>query len=85
MSVAMISVLVILLLFGLFFIGLEIGFAMAIAGFIGFAFNNQRGRRFQPCSQGHFQCLFILWFHRNSDVCFDGTSRRQWRGRQKPL
>ncbi|MFA6223232.1 MAG: TRAP transporter large permease [Desulfomonilaceae bacterium] len=37
MSVAMIGVLVILLLFGLFFIGLEIGFAMAIAGFIGFA------------------------------------------------
>jgi C4-dicarboxylate transporter DctM subunit len=37
MSVAMISLLVILLLFGLFFIGLEIGFAMAIAGFIGFA------------------------------------------------
>jgi len=37
MSVAAISLLVILLLFGLFFIGLEIGFAMALAGFIGFA------------------------------------------------
>jgi C4-dicarboxylate transporter, DctM subunit len=37
MSVATISLLVILLLFGLFFIGLEIGFAMALAGFIGFA------------------------------------------------
>lgn len=37
MSVATISLLVILLLFALFFIGLEIGFAMALAGFIGFA------------------------------------------------
>ncbi len=37
MSVATISLLVILLLFGLFFVGLEIGFAMALAGFIGFA------------------------------------------------
>jgi tripartite ATP-independent transporter DctM subunit len=37
MSVAAISLLVILLLFGLFFIGLEIGFAMALAGFVGFA------------------------------------------------
>ena len=37
MSVATISLLVIILLFGLFFIGLEIGFAMALAGFIGFA------------------------------------------------
>ncbi len=37
MSVASISVLVILLLFGLFALGLEIGFAMALAGFIGFA------------------------------------------------
>lgn len=37
MSIAVISLLVILLLFGLFFIGLEIGFAMALAGFIGFA------------------------------------------------
>ncbi len=37
MSVATISLLVILLLFALFFMGLEIGFAMALAGFIGFA------------------------------------------------
>lgn len=37
MSIATISLLVIALLFGLFFIGLEIGFAMALAGFIGFA------------------------------------------------
>ncbi len=37
MSIAVISLLIIALLFGLFFIGLEIGFAMALAGFIGFA------------------------------------------------
>lgn len=37
MSIATISLLVIILLFGLFLIGLEIGFAMALAGFIGFA------------------------------------------------
>lgn len=37
MTVATIGLLVIALLFGLFFIGLEIGFAMALAGFIGFA------------------------------------------------
>lgn len=37
MSIAATSLLVIALLFGLFFMGLEIGFAMALAGFIGFA------------------------------------------------
>jgi tripartite ATP-independent transporter DctM subunit len=37
MSVAAIGALVILLLFVLFLMGLEIGFAMALAGFIGFA------------------------------------------------
>ena len=37
MSVATIGLLVILLLFGFFALGLEIGFAMALAGFIGFA------------------------------------------------
>ena len=37
MTVATTGLLVIALLFGLFFIGLEIGFAMALAGFIGFA------------------------------------------------
>lgn len=37
MTVATIGLLVIVLLFFLFFIGLEIGFAMALAGFIGFA------------------------------------------------
>jgi C4-dicarboxylate transporter, DctM subunit len=37
MSAATIGLLVILLLFALFALGLEIGFAMALAGFIGFA------------------------------------------------
>jgi len=37
MSVATISILVILLLFVFFLMGLEIGFSMALAGFIGFA------------------------------------------------
>ncbi|MBM4326062.1 MAG: TRAP transporter large permease [Deltaproteobacteria bacterium] len=37
MSFGTIGLLVILLLFGLFALGLEIGFAMALAGFIGFA------------------------------------------------
>jgi C4-dicarboxylate transporter, DctM subunit len=37
MSFATIGILVILLLFALFALGLEIGFAMALAGFIGFA------------------------------------------------
>ena len=37
MSIATIAVLTILLLFVLFLMGLEIGFAMAIAGFIGYA------------------------------------------------
>jgi len=37
MSIATIGILTILLLFVLFFMGLEIGFAMALAGFIGFA------------------------------------------------
>src|SRR4030042_512271 len=37
MTVATIAALVILLLFGLFLMGLEIGFAMALAGFVGFA------------------------------------------------
>jgi len=37
MTVATIAALVILLLFGLFLMGLEIGFAMAFAGFVGFA------------------------------------------------
>lgn len=37
MSIATIGLLVILLLFVLFALGLEIGFAMALAGFIGFA------------------------------------------------
>jgi tripartite ATP-independent transporter DctM subunit len=37
MSFGTIGLLVILLLFGLFAMGLEIGFAMALAGFIGFA------------------------------------------------
>lgn len=37
MSIATISILVILLLFVFFLMGLEIGFSMALAGFIGFA------------------------------------------------
>ena len=37
MTFGTIGLLVILLLFGLFALGLEIGFAMALAGFIGFA------------------------------------------------
>ena len=37
MTVATIGLLVIVFLFFLFFIGLEIGFAMALAGFVGFA------------------------------------------------
>ena len=37
MSVEFIGLLVILLLFLLFLVGLEIGFAMGLAGFIGFA------------------------------------------------
>lgn len=37
MSIAAIGILVLLLLFVLFILGLEIGFAMALAGFIGFA------------------------------------------------
>jgi len=36
MSPEIIGFLVILLLFGLFLMGLEIGFAMGLAGFIGF-------------------------------------------------
>jgi hypothetical protein len=37
MSIALITVLIITLLFVLFFLGVEIGLAMAIAGFIGYA------------------------------------------------
>ena len=36
MSVELVALLIILLLFALFVIGVEIGFAMAVAGFIGF-------------------------------------------------
>ncbi len=81
MSLEMISLLTVILLFVFFLMGLEIGFSMALAGFIGFAWIVNVPAALSLVAKDILQCLFFLWLYGHTPLCPYGPSRRQRRHR----
>ena len=74
MSLATISLLTIVFLFVLFLLGLEIGFAMALAGFIGFAAVVNVDAAFNLLAKDIYSAVSSVRFNRHTDVCVHGAA-----------
>ena len=77
MSIATIGFLVIILLFVFFLLGLEIGFSMALAGFIGFAAIVNVEAAMNLVAKDIFSVLSLLRIHGHCNVRVHGSGGRQ--------